>query len=104
MKPVLQSTKKVMKLKLKWKRKRLMIGCVNHRKSQVMIVKRPQTKGKACCIGISNKTFYTHPTPIQSPTIKEEFKYNDYMRLASQSLLTFICVYQWIKVEFKYSD
>ena len=46
MKPVLQSTKIVMKLKLKWKRKRLMIGCVNHRKSQVMIVKRPQTKDK----------------------------------------------------------
>ena len=46
MKQVLQSTKNVMKLKLKWKRKRLMIGCVNHRKSQVMIVKRPQTKDK----------------------------------------------------------
>ena len=44
LKPVLQSTKNVMKLKLKWKRKRLMIGCVNHRKTQVMIVKRSQTK------------------------------------------------------------
>ena len=61
MKPVLQSTKNVMKLKLKWKRKRLMIGCVNHRKSQVMIVKRPQTKDKRCCSDISNKTFYTQP-------------------------------------------
>ena len=61
MKPMLQSTKNVMKLKLEWKRKRLMIGCVNHRKSQVMIVKRPQTKGKRCCSSISNKTFYTHP-------------------------------------------
>ena len=46
MKPVLQSTKNGMKLKLKWKRKRLMIGCVNHRESQVMIVKRPQTEDK----------------------------------------------------------
>ena len=46
MKPVLQSTKNVMKLKLKWKRKRLIIGCVNHRTSQVMIVKRSQTKDK----------------------------------------------------------
>ena len=45
MKPVLQSTENVMKPKLKWKRKRLMIGCVYHRISQVMIVKRPQTKG-----------------------------------------------------------
>ena len=78
MKPVLQSTKNVMKLKLKWKRKRLMIGCVYHRKSQVMIVKRSQTKDKGCCIGISNKTFYTHP-PIKSPTIKDKFKCNDYM-------------------------
>ena len=55
-----------------------MIGCVNHRISQVMIVKKPQTKDKGCCVGISNKTFYTHP-PIKSPTIKEEFKCNDYM-------------------------
>ena len=46
MKPVLQSTKNVMKPKLKWKTKRLMIGCVNHRESQVMIVKRPQTEDK----------------------------------------------------------
>ena len=46
-----------------------MIGCVNHRKSQVMIAKRPQTKGKACCIGISNKTFYTHP-PLSYPQLK----------------------------------
>ena len=44
MKPVLQSTKNIVKQKLKWKRKRLMIGCVYHRKSQVMIVKGPQTK------------------------------------------------------------
>ena len=42
-----------------------MIGCVNHRKSQVMIVKRPQTKDKGCHIGISNKTFYIHPSPYQ---------------------------------------
>ena len=77
MKPVLQSTKNVMELKLKWKRKRLMIGCVNHRKSQVMIVKRPHTKDKGCYIGISSKTFYTHPL-IKSPTIKDEFKYNDH--------------------------
>ena len=46
MKSVLQSIKNVMKLKLKWKRKRLLIGCVNHRESQVMIVKRPQTEDK----------------------------------------------------------
>ena len=46
MKPVLQSTKNVMKLKLKWKRKRLMIGCVNHRESQAMIVKKPKTENK----------------------------------------------------------
>ena len=45
-----------------------MIGCINHRKSQVMIVKRLQTKGKACCIGISNKTFYTHP-PLSHPQL-----------------------------------
>ena len=69
MKPVLQSTKNVMKLKLKWKRKRLMIRCVNHRKSQVMIAKRPQTKGKGCCSGISNKTFYTH-SPSSHPQSK----------------------------------
>ena len=61
MKPVLQSTKNVVKLKLKWKRKRLMIGCVNHRESQVMIVKGPQTKDKRYCSGSSNKIFYTHP-------------------------------------------
>ena len=71
MKPVLQSTKNVMKLKLKWKRKRLMIGCVNHRKSQGKIVKRPQTKGKRCCVGISNKTFYT-----QSPSSHPQSKIN----------------------------
>ena len=70
MKLVLQSTKNVMKLKLKWKRKRLIIGCVNHRKFQVMIVKRLQTKGKGCCIGISNKTFYTHPPPSSHPQSK----------------------------------
>ena len=75
MKPVLQSTKNVMKLKLKWKRKRLMIGCVNHRKSQVMIVKRPQTKDK----GWYFKQNILYPPPIKSPTIKDEFKYNDYM-------------------------
>ena len=63
MKPVLQSTKNIMKLKLKWKRKKLMIGCVNHRKSQIMIMKRPQTKDKECYIGISNKTFCTQPPP-----------------------------------------
>ena len=41
-----------------------MIGCVNHRKSQVMIVKRSQTKGKGSCIGISNKKFYTPPHQV----------------------------------------
>ena len=45
MKPVLQSTKNVMKLKLKWK-KGLTIECVNHRESQMMIVKRPQSEDK----------------------------------------------------------
>ena len=47
MKPVLQSTKNVMKLKLKWKRKRLMIGCVSLTGSpKLMIEKKPQTKEK----------------------------------------------------------
>ena len=66
---MLQFTKKEMKLRLKWKRKRLMIGCVNHRESQVMIVKRPQTKDKRYCSGISNKTFYTHP-PSSHPQLE----------------------------------
>ena len=34
-----------------------------------MIVKRPQTKDKIYCSGISNKTFYTHP-PLSHPQSK----------------------------------
>ena len=35
--------------------------CGNHGKSQLMIVKRPQTKDKRYCSGISNKKIYTNP-------------------------------------------
>ena len=75
----------------------------SQRKTQLMIVKRPQTKDKRCCIGISNKTFYTHP-PSGYPQSKIKFKYNDYMWLASQSLLTLIFVHSEINMEFRYSD
>ena len=78
MKPILQSTKNVMELKLEWKRKRLMIGCVHHRESQVMIVKRPQTEDKKMLYWYFQQNIL-YPPPIKSPTIKDEFKYSDYM-------------------------
>ena len=64
MKPVLQSTKNVMKLKLKWKRKRLMIGCVNHRKSQVVIVKRPKIKVRDVVVVFLTKHFISTPHQV----------------------------------------
>ena len=59
-------------------KKRLMIGCGNHIESQLMIVKRPHTKDKRCCICISNQMFYTHPQSSH-PQLMVEFEYYDYM-------------------------
>ena len=55
-----------------------MIGCGNHRENPVNDCERtPKLNIKRYCIGVYNKIFMS--TPIKSPTIRDEFKYNDYM-------------------------
>ena len=46
MRPLLQSTKNCETKSKNEKRKRLMIGCINHRKPQLMITEMPHTKDK----------------------------------------------------------
>ena len=43
----------------------------------LLIGKTLQNKQTPFCVSISNKKFYAHPPPIQSPTIDDEFKYSD---------------------------
>ena len=49
-----------------------------HRETQLMIVKRPQTKDKKM-LYLYFQQNVLYPPPSKSPTINDKFKYNDYM-------------------------